>query len=327
MKKSIEKRISVLAVLMLSLTTLASAQTYPARPITIVIPFSAGGGADVTARTIAHLMEARLEGASILIENRPGAGGMTAANYVAKAKADGYTILAMTNSTCCVLPILYKKVGFDPARDFVPVSAINTSSFSLAVQPNGKYKTVGDIIQAAKERPGGLKYGSSGIGSSAHILTEMLMQQAGIALTHVPYQSGAAALNDLAGGRLDFVFADSAAMRMEEAGMVKVLAVSMKEHDKSLGNYPSVAEQGLPEFDAAVWSAFVVPAHTPQPVVDKLRTAVNDVLKSDEYGRYRQKAGLSSLILETQEQLDAFMASETEKWGAALRAANLVAIQ
>lgn len=325
----IRTRLSQLFVVLLALTPPAAAvaqDSFPNRPINIVVPFGAGGGPDVQARFIAQLLSESLR-STVLVLNRPGAGSMLATNQVAKANPDGYTLLAVTNSAICAIPVLYKKVEYDPLRDFVGLSMISTSAFVLAVAPNGPIQSVPDLIQRAKAAPTKLNFATSGVGSSAHVLMEMLMQQAQIEMTAIPYPTISQGLNDVVAGRVDIAFGDSSAVPLAKSGLLKLLAVSTKNRFPPLADIPPVAEQGVPTYDVTVWVAMVAPSKTPAAVVQKLHTELRQVVSSARYKEFQRTAGLDNIIFATPAEMHEFFKSEVDKWGKVLRQANLVGIQ
>jgi len=315
----------LLLPMFISPTTALADEAYPKRPVTMVVPFGAGGGFDVTIRTIAQIMGENL-GRTIVIENRLGAGSMIGVNYVAKAEPDGYTLLAITTAGYASVPVIYKNVQYDPLRDFVGIGISAISPFYLSVKPKGSIQSVSDLLKQAKDNPKKLTFASSGVGSGAHTLMEMLMQKAGVQLTHVPYKGIAAALADVVAGNVDVTFADPAAVDMAKNGLVKVIAVSSKTRSPNMPDVPSLAEAGVPGYDVVAWGAVVAPAKTPPEIVRKLQAAFKDAINSDRYKKYLITSGQSPLVLDTTEDMQNFFKAEVDKWGSVLRAANLVGV-
>lgn len=298
----------LLTLLMLSFSWAAQAQDYPNRPIKLVVPFAAGSTIDLLARAVAEDVSAYL-GQPVIVEAKPGAGSAVGAAAVMNSAPDGYTLLLASNATLAVNPILYKKLPYDPNR-FELIGAIGGFPSFLLVGGDSKYKTFTDFVKAAKEHPGELKYGSSGVGTTGHIAGAMLESAAGIKMLHVPYKDGPQALTATITGEVDAIFYPSgAAMSMIQTGKVRPLAVSTAARTSSLPDVPTIAESGFPGFSLIGWTVLAAPGKTPTAVLGRLKDAVNHLYASAAY-----KAKLNSLGLVPQEltgqQLQAFVQAE-----------------
>jgi tripartite-type tricarboxylate transporter receptor subunit TctC len=257
------------------------AQEYPAHPITLVVPYAAGGGNDVIARIVAERMSASL-GEPVVVENRGGAGGTIATRQVAKATPDGYTLLIATSSLA-INPSLYPNAGYDPRKDFSPIGLIASSANVVLVHPSVPAHSIGELIALAK-KDDTLTFASTGTGSSVHLAAELFAGMAGIKLTHVPYKGSGPALNDLLGGHVAMMFATmaSAAGIVRSADKVRALAVTGAARSTLFPGLPTVAEAGLPGYEAVLHYGIVAPAGTPRTIVEKLNAALNAALGNDE---------------------------------------------
>ncbi|MBB5214467.1 Bug family tripartite tricarboxylate transporter substrate binding protein [Parapusillimonas granuli] len=271
--------VSFLASLMLTPALHAeTAQNYPSRPITIVVPFAAGGSTDALARALSNHLGNKL-GQSVVVENKPGAAGAIGAANVASAPADGYKLLVATSSTHSILPLL-RELPYDSIKDFTPVAGLGVAPNVLVVSPTLNVSSVAELIALAKKDPGALTFSSSGTGTITHLIGEQFLQRAGIEAAHIPYKTGVQALGDITTGRVSFAF-DSVVWTLPQSqnGKVKALALTSKERSALAPSLPTMSESGLPNFDAATWFGIMAPSGTPPSVVDKLNTAINDVLK------------------------------------------------
>src|SRR5437879_6446769 len=263
-------RRSLALVATLALAAPACAQDYPTRPVTLVVPYTAGGGNDAMARVVADRMSATL-GQQIVIENRGGAGGSIATRQVARAEPDGYTLGLGGTGTLAIDPTLYPNVGYDPRKDFAPIGLIATSALVVLVHPALPAKNIPELIALAKREPGKLNYASAGAGSGIHLGTELFAYMAGIKLTHIPYKGSAPALTDLVGGHVAIYFSSlPPAIGLVRDGKVRALAVTGPTRSKILPDLPAVAEVALPGYAAVLHYGIVAPAGTPRPTVDKL---------------------------------------------------------
>jgi tripartite-type tricarboxylate transporter receptor subunit TctC len=272
------RRASLAWAFVVALIACANAQDYPTRPVTLIVPYSAGGGNDVMARIVAERMSRTL-GQQIVIENKGGAGGSIATRQVAKAAPDGYTLGLGGTGTLAINPTLYHNVGYDPRKDFVPVGLIATSALVVLVNPQVDAKTIPELIALAKRDPGKLNYASAGVGSGIHLGAELFAYMAGIKLTHVPYKGSAPALTDLIGGHVSIYFSSlPPAISLVKDGKVRALAVTGPKRAASFPDLPTVAEAALPGYEAVLHYGIVAPAGTPRAVVDKLNAALRAAL-------------------------------------------------
>jgi tripartite-type tricarboxylate transporter receptor subunit TctC len=258
----------------------ALAQGFPARPVTIIVPFAAGGPAEAIARVVAVPMGQQL-GQPVVVELRPGAGGNVGAEYVAKqARPDGYTVLFGSTSLASSVSLL--KLAFDPRRDLAPVAGVGLSPNLIIVGPGFPYRTLNDVIKAAHERPSALTFGSSGPGTGSHLAGELFKARAGVELLHIPYRGSGAVLADLVAGRVDLLFElQSSAVARVKAGQVRALATTTLRRIAALPDVPTVAELGFPGFETGAWTGFFVPAATPRDVIARLEAATIGALRSD----------------------------------------------
>jgi tripartite-type tricarboxylate transporter receptor subunit TctC len=300
----------------------AQAARYPDRPIKIVVGFAPGGGTDVAARIVAQKLSEGF-GQSVVVENRPGASGMIADDAVAKAPPDGYTLMLGTQTTLAVAPALYRKFNFDPAKEFVGVSMTGISPLALVVPPSLPAQSVKDVIAMAKAKPGGLNFGSGGVGTTPHMAGELFALEAGLKIVHVAYRGEAPAINDLLGGQIQFMFSNlSATIGNVRAGTLRALAVTSAKRTPAAPDIPTVAETALPGFDAATWFSVVAPAGTPRDIVAKLNGEMKRQLTTPDTQRRFVELGMSSET-STPEELDAYIKSEIAKWSKVIRAAAI----
>ena len=302
----------------------ATAQTarFPDKPIKILVGFSAGGGTDVVARILALKMSESL-GQTVVVENRPGASGMIAGEVVAKSPADGYTLMMGSQTTYAVAPTLYKKESLDPARDFAGVAMGAISPLVLVVHPSVTAQSVSDVIAMAKTKPGAVYFGSGGLGTTPHMTGELFSSVAGIKLAHVPYRGEAPAINDLIGGQIPLMFANlSAVIGNIRAGQLRALAVTSAQRAPAAPEIPTVAEAGLPGFEAATWFALVAPAGTPSDVLARLNAEVKRAIALPDVKQRYADLGMTAED-STPAGLDAYIKSEIAKWTKVIRDANI----
>jgi tripartite-type tricarboxylate transporter receptor subunit TctC len=293
---------------------------YPDRPVTFIVPFAAAGGTDVLARLLAQKLSQRF-GKPFVVENRPGAGTTIATNFVAKSPPDGYTIM-MAVSSLAIDATLYKKLPYDPAKDFTLVALIASVPFVLVVNPSLPVQNVEDLIKLAKQRP--LSYGSGGIGAFHHLAGALFASMAGIKLTHVPYHGSAPSLEDLMGGYIQLMFSDlGPALPLINAGKLRALAVTTKERIAALPDVPPLAEAGVPGFDAAAWQAVIAPAETPAAIVAKLNDELNAIVAMDDTRARMSDLGMNPIGKGTPEELQQFLQGEIVRWGNIVTAAGI----
>jgi tripartite-type tricarboxylate transporter receptor subunit TctC len=302
----------------LALAAPAAAQDYPNRPITLIVPYSAGGGNDLMARTAAEKMSKAL-GQQIVIENRGGAGGSIATRQVAKAPPDGYTLGLGGTGTLAIDPTLYTNVGYDPRTDFAPIGLIATSGLVICVHPSLAARSISELIALAKQQPGKLNYASAGTGSGIHLGTEYLASMAGIKLTHIPYKGSVPALTDLVGGHVAIYFSSlPPAVGLIKDGKVRALAVTSAKRSPILPDVPTVAEAALPGYEAVLHYGIVAPAGTTRPIIEKLSAALRTAVTSDELKARLAEDGAEPLP-STPEEYAADIDREETKWSAIVK--------
>jgi len=312
--------IGVAVTLAVLASTVAKAQDYPSKPITLVVPFAAGSGTDQMARVFAQAMGDEVK-VPIVVDNRAGASGFLAAQYVAKAPPDGYTVLITTNTTQSANEHLFKKLPYDPVKDFAPVSLLSKGYMLLLVRPDSPYKSVGDLIAAARKSPGKLNFGSG--SSSSRVASELLKQMAGVDMVNVPYKSNPMAITDLMGGQVDFMFADApTALPQVEGGKLRALAVSGPKRIAAVPNIQTVDEAGVKGYDMSYWTAVYLPARTPQAVVKQFNGWLAKASATPLAKEFLAKTS-GEEALSTPEQLAQFQASESSKWGRVIKAAGI----
>jgi tripartite-type tricarboxylate transporter receptor subunit TctC len=302
-------------------TSQPTSATYPNRPVRLIVPIGAGGGTDIMGRAVAAAMQPVL-GQPIVVENRPGASGTVGTEAAKNAEPDGYTLLVGTVGTHAVNQFLFRSLPYDPLADFVAISNFARYTNVLVVPPASPYRTLRDLVAAAKARPGQLNYGVTVNGSSGHLGFELLKSMAGLDIPGVLYNGTGPATADLMAGRLDVMMDVVVAQAGNIAGgRLRALAVSSPGRTSALPDVPSVAEQGFPGFEAVGWSGLFAPAGTPRPVADRLAGAVRVALGSAEVQRLAGRG--VELDPQTPEQFAAFVRAETEKWGRVIREAGI----
>jgi tripartite-type tricarboxylate transporter receptor subunit TctC len=301
----------------------AIADEYPSRTITLIVPFTAGGAVDVVARLLGQQLSDRL-GRAVVVENRPGAGTVIAANQVAKSALDGYTLLWSVSSTQAINATLYKKLPYDPAKDLIPVALIGSVPFVLVVNPSLPVRSVADLIRLAKEKPGELNYGSGGVGAGHHLFAELFSSMAGIKMTHVPYKGTVPALNDVVAGHIPLMFSDPApALPLIEAGRLRALGVTTAERAAAAPKIAPIAEEGVPGYDAAAWQMVVAPAGTPDEIVARLNRELNAITADSDIRQKLIALGLNPIGKGTPAELDRFLQSEILRWGKVVQQAGV----
>jgi len=299
-----------------ALTTSAAAETYPSRPVKIVIPFGPGGPTEFIIRLTADRLTAML-GQPFVIENRPGgAGGTVGAKSVAVAEPDGYTLLFSSPGPLVTAAAVYRNLDYDPVKNFAPIAMLIYAPQMLVVHPSVPAKTFAEFVAYAKANPGKITFGSSGYGTQPHILGEMLRHAAGIELVHIPYRGAGQSVTDLLAGQVKMIFETTAILLPHvEGGRLRPLAVATEVRSPLLPDVPTTAESGYPKILASFWSGLLAPAGTPAPIVDKLNATVNEILKSKE-----AQTGLARLGAEAKigapKDFAAFIAVETPRWAA-----------
>jgi tripartite-type tricarboxylate transporter receptor subunit TctC len=298
-----------------------AAQTYPARPVRFIVPSAVGGGTDIIARAIALKLGESL-GQQFLVDNRPGAGQMIGIELAAKSPADGYTIL-MAASTLAINPIMYKKVPYDPIRDFAPITQAATLPNVLVVHPSLPVKSLAELIAYAKAHPGQLNFASAGIGTSPQMSIELLKSMAGIDMVHIPYKGTAPGVVDVLAGQV-LVMAPNllTALPHIKSGRLRALAVTSARRSAALPEVPTVAEAGLPGYDSTQWYGVLAPAGTPREIVARLHGEIARALRDAEVGK-RLAADGAEPVGSSPEEFAAFIKSESEKWSRVAKAAGI----
>ena len=316
------KKIVALAILFAGLffTRFVVAQAYPNKPITMVVPQAAGGTNDIVGRLIAPAFGEAI-GASVVVENRPGAGGNIGTQSVARAAKDGYTLLLTINSAQAINPALYKNPGFDPVNDFVPLYYIGATPYVLVSPPGSPYKTLADVVAAAKKKPGELSYASAGNGTISHLLGAMLNTSAGIEMQHIPYKGVAPAINDVLGGQVPLAFASlPSALNYIKAGKLQAIAISSAKRSSAAPDIPTLAET-YPDCVGEVWVALFAPAGTPVNAVRKVQLAMDKVMATPDV---REKLTAQGLDLNPvpPAKLSALLREELAKWAKIVKASG-----
>lgn len=294
--------------------TSALAQAYPTKPVTIIVPFAAGGTTDILARIIGQALTAEL-GQSVVVDNRAGAGGNIGGQAAAKATPDGHTLFMGTVGTHAINASLYKKMPFDPVKDFAPLTRVANVPNLLVANPAQPYKSVKDLIAYAKANPGKVNFGSSGNGSSIHLSGELFKSLAKVDMQHVPYKGSAPAVTDLMGNQIGIMFDNMpSAIQHVRSGKLVPLAVTTAKRSPELPNVPTIAEAGVPGYEATSWFGMFAPAGTPAPVLAKLNAAIVKVLAQPDVKKKINEQG-AEVYSETPEQFAAFIQAESVKWG------------
>jgi len=307
-------RLALAALLVLLAAPVAQAQDYPTRNVTFVVPTGPGAGTDLLARILAPRLSERL-GKSVVVENRPGAGTVIAAEAVAKANPDGYTILMGTSTPLAINASLHKKLPYDPTKDFMPLGLIATVPFVLVINNDLPARSVREFIELAKSKPGAFSYGSTGPGTPFHLYAELFSSMTGIRMVHVPYKAAVAALVDLMGNRLQVMMTDLASsQQLIREGKVRALGVTTKTRADVVPDIAPIAELGVPGFDAAAWQMVVAPAGTPKPVVERLHADIKAIMAMPETHQAIARIGLVPVDTGAPEELQAFVRSEIIRW-------------
>ena len=303
--------------------TPVTAQNFPARPIRLVSPFAPGGGNDLVSRTLAQALSKSL-GQPVVVDNRPGATTIIGMELVAKAPADGYT-LVMSSSTLAINVTLYPKLPYDSIKDFAPVSLVATTPLILAVHPSQPMTSVAELIALAKAKPGELFFPSAGTGDAPHLAAELFNIVAGVKLVHVPYKGAAIGINDLVAGRLALMFGTSpTTLPHVRSGRLRAIAVTGRVRSAVMPELPTVAESGLPGYEAGSWYGMLAPAHTPKAVLAKLSAENATALSSPEVRENLKAQGVDP-VGNTPEQFAVYIKQEIVKWAKVMQAANIKA--
>ena len=300
----------------------ALAQDWPARPVRIIVPFAPGGATDIPARLIAPKLQEAL-GQPIVIENRTGAGGIVGIQAAAQSQPDGYTMLMATNGELVMNPSIYPKLPYDPFKDFIPVSIMLESPMLLVTSASSPFNSLADIIAAAKAKPGAVTYATAGTGSTSHVLTEMLAQQAGVKLLHVPYKGGAPASAATASGEVNMGLLNlGSAVNFVKSGKAKALAVTSARRNANFPDWPTAVEAGVPGFVEHIWIGMAAPSGVPRTVVERMSAEVAKALKAPDVRERLVQLGNEPLGT-TPEEATARIKREFPRYQSAIKAANI----
>ncbi len=306
-----------LALCLLSPGVCAQAQSYPTRPIKIIVPFGPGGFTDVAARILQKELAPAI-GQAIVVENKPGAGSTIGTTEVAKAPPDGYT-LAMISTTHVISPHLYKSMPYDPLRDFTPVMKLAEGPYVLVTHPSLPVKSVAELISLARAQPNTIDYASSGNGSAQHLVGALFVTMANAPLSHVPYKGSSQAMNDVLGGQVKVSFVGVPnALPSLGSGKLKALAVTTRRRYAELPDVPTLEESGVPGYDATIWLGLLAPPGTPRDIVLKLNGAITKILSTPDARKLMASAGVE-VATSTPEDFAALMRSELDRWGKVVR--------
>jgi tripartite-type tricarboxylate transporter receptor subunit TctC len=304
----------------LLLASSVGAQDYPTKPITFVVPFAAGSATDQLARALGQSVSEQGKQA-VVVDNKPGASGFLAAQFVAKAPPDGHTVLITTNTTHAANEHLYKSMPYDPVKDFAPVTLLGKGGQIMIVNPKVQAKTVGEFLALAKKNPGKLSFGSG--SSSSRIAGELLQQMAGIELLHIPYKSNPLAITDLLGGQIDMMITDTATgLPQVKGGKVRALGVTARTRTPLAPDIPTIDEAGVKGYEMGYWFAAYVPAKTPPATVARLQKMLVAATKSASAKAFYENTG-TEIVTSTPEELAKFQAAESQKWGRIIKAAKI----
>ncbi len=301
-------------------TGTAMAQEFPSRNITFVVPFGPGSATDQLARAIGQGVT-ELSGATVVIENKPGASAMIGAADVARAQPDGYRVLISTNTSHAANPHLYKKLSYDPVKDFEPITLLGTGGQIMVVHPSSEAKNVQDFLRMAKENPGKLSFGSG--SSSSRVAGELLQQMAGVEILHVPYKSNPLAITDLLGGQIDMMISDMATgLPQVQSGSLRALGVTTPERSPLSPDVPTISEAGVPGYEMGYWFAAYAPAGTPSDIVARLNELLTKATEQPTAQQFYKQTGTKP-VTSTPEELAEFQRAETEKWGTVIQKAGI----
>ena len=314
----------VLAGALIASAPAAIADDYPSRAVKIIVPFGAGGPTDVYTRAIAEELRKSLR-QPFIMENRPGAGTTIGTDVVAKAPPDGYTLL-MVSGTQTVNETLYAHKPYQLMRDLVPIAPLIDSDLVLVVHPSVPAKTLGELLALARAKPGTLNYGSSGPGSNYHMAGELLKNLTGVDIVHVPYKGSTGARNDILSGQIQILFDSVPTMAPQiKAGMVRALGTSGKSRSPILPDVPTMAEAGVPGFNATLWVGFMAPAETPKPIIDKLHDEITKILRRPDIKQAWEKTGATPIVM-TQPEFKSFMEAQVAKWAEVIKTNRIAPI-
>ena len=308
------------ATLLAAVAHSAFAQAWPTQPVRIVVPYPAGGAVDFLARQYAAKLSVELR-QTVLVDNRAGAGGLIGADYVAKARPDGYTLVLGTNSSHAIAPSVVKKMPYDPVNDFAPVSLLAVTPYVVVVNPEVPAKTLAELIALAKSKPDTLAFGSAGSGTTPHLAGELFSTMTGVKMRHIPYKGSGPMVNDLLGGQIQLAF-DNSAMSQIKAGKLRALSVTGSHRLPSLPDVPTPAEAGLPGYEVLGWFGLYAPKGTPNDIVALLARETRKIMAMPDLVERITGFGLTARPI-AQAEFNAFLVSDTAKWANVVKDANV----
>jgi tripartite-type tricarboxylate transporter receptor subunit TctC len=301
----------------------AEAIDYPTRPIRLVVPYAAGGPTDVLGRLVGEYLGRDLK-QPVVVENKAGAQGAIGAETVARSEPDGYTLLFTAASLFVLNPVLYKKLSYDPVKDFRMLALITDLPVVMEVHPSVPAKTVAEFVAYARQNPGKLNFGSAGVGGTIHLAGEMFKQMAGIDIVHVPYKGAGPALSDLLGGNIQLMFDTlGTALPPVKSGLLRPLGVSSRKRIADLPDVPTIAESGYPDYSVGVWYGVSAPAKVPEEVTQKITASLNRALNDEPFRASLDKVGFPPLRPKSQAEIDKFVADDRARWTAVVKSLNI----
>jgi tripartite-type tricarboxylate transporter receptor subunit TctC len=317
------KTIARAVLLSLFLTAPAAAQSYPDKPVRIIVPYAAGGITDILARALAQQLTDRW-GQQVIVENRPGGNSQIGAEYVARSVPDGYTLLVSADTTFVMAPHLYRDQKFDPLQDFAPITGLGVSPHALAAHPSVPVNSVAELIAYGRDHPGALNYGTFGIGSSGHLNVELIQMMTGARFTPVHYGGATPAINDLLGGHIQFTTVSIGLVAQSwKAGLLKVLAIGSKQRLKEFPDTPTLAESGLKDFEAGSWYGLVAPKGTPPEIIAKINQDTAAAFNNPAFQQKMLAPNFAYSIVSSPQDFAAMMRRESDKWKKVIDAANI----
>jgi len=320
MKLTLRRACAVAALI--ALAGPAQAQTYPTKPIRLIVPFPPGGGSDTMGRIIGQKLGERL-GQQVVVDNRPGAGGSIGADVAAKAPPDGHILLLGSASEIAQYPNVNPKLPYNPQRDFEPITLVGNVPLLLVVHPSLPVRTVREVIALARSSPGKLNFSSAGNGSTTHLAVELMRLETGIKLSHVPYKGSVPAVTDLVAGNVQLGMPTMpAALPFVRSGRLRAIAISTAKRSPTLADVPTVREGGVKDYDAVLWTGVLAPAATPQPVITRLHGELAQIVRLEDVKEALAKQGAEPVVT-TPEQFSAYIRAEFSKWGKVVKAANV----
>ena len=315
-------RVTLVLLAAFQMICVNAAEVYPSKPIKLIVPYPAGGGTDSLARPLAQQLTNRL-GQTVVVDNRGGAGGSIGMEYVARAPADGYTLLLALTPQLAVNGALYEKIPYDPIKSFTPISLIAEAPYLLLVNPSLPVNSLKEFLALAKAEGGKLTYATSGSGSGGHMAAELLISMTGISMTHVPYKGGGPAISDVLAGHVKVLFAPAvSSMQHIQAGRLRAIAITGNKRLSSLPSVPTIAEAGVPGYDSTVWYAVLAPPNTPRDIVNRIHSELLQILKDPAFNTMMAANGIEPLGT-TPEALNNYISKEMIKWAKVVKSAGL----